>query len=171
MAEPQAPPLTVVRPGEGRVADLGDGVGVVFKLWGEDTGESIAVVEHPFAVGALVSAHLHTREDEYSIVLEGEIGFRSGDREAVLGPGGYITKPRGELHAMWNAGSSPARMIEIISPAGFERFFRDVADLAETGTADVPDFLALAESYGLQFGEPDWMPDVIARYGLTPPTW
>ena len=169
MAEIGPPPLTVVRPGEGRVEDLGDGLGVAFKLWGEDTHGSIAVVEHPFAVGTLVSAHLHTREDEYSIVTEGEIGFRSGDREAVLGPGGYITKPRGELHAMWNAGQVPARMIEIISPAGFERFFRDVADLAATGTTNIPDFVALAESYGLQFGEPDWMPGVIARYGLTPP--
>ena len=125
----------------------------------------------PFEVGALVSAHLHTREDEYSIVTEGEIGFRSGDREVVLGPGGYITKPRGELHAMWNAGRVPARMIEIISPAGFELFFRDVAELAATGATDPADFVALAESYGLQFGEPDWMPDVIARFGLTPPAW
>jgi quercetin dioxygenase-like cupin family protein len=166
-----APPLTIVRPGEGRVEDLGDGVGVAFKLWGENTGGSISVVEHPFEVGALVSAHLHTREDEYSIVTVGEIGFRSGDREVVLGPGGYITKPRGELHAMWNAGPVPARMIEIISPAGFELFFRDVAELASTGTADASDFVALAESYGLQFGEPDWMPDVIARYRLTEPAW
>jgi hypothetical protein len=61
-------------------------------------------------------------------VTEGAIGFRSGDREAVLEAGGYITKPRGELHAMWNAGSTPARIIEIISPAGFENFFRDVVD-------------------------------------------
>ena len=120
MAHPQAPPLTVVRPGEGRAGELGS-VGVVFKLWGQDTGGALSVVEHPFAVGALVPPHLHTREDEYSIVTEGEIGFRSGDREVVLGPGGYITKPRGELHAMWNAGSVPARMIEIISPAGFEK--------------------------------------------------
>jgi uncharacterized cupin superfamily protein len=54
-----------------------------------------------------VAPHIHTKEDEYSIVVEGEIGFRSGRREAVLGPGGYITKPRGELHAMWNAGRTP----------------------------------------------------------------
>jgi quercetin dioxygenase-like cupin family protein len=162
------PPLTVVPPGEGRVADLGDGFAVAFKLWGQDTGGSLAVVEHPFAVGAYVSAHLHTREDEYSIVLEGEIGFRSGDREVVLGPGGYIAKPRGELHAMWNAGSAPARMVEIISPAGFERFFRDVADLAEAGTTDPAPFLALATTYGLEFGEPDWEADVRQRYGLTP---
>ena len=171
MDDTTAPPLTVVRPGEGRTEDLGDGVGVAFKLWGADTGGSISVVEHPFEVGALVSAHLHTREDEFSIVTEGEIGFRSGDREVVLGPGGYITKPRGELHAMWYAGRAPARMIEIISPAGFELYFRDAADLAATGTAEPADFLALAESYGLQFGEPDWMPDVITRYGLTPPAW
>jgi mannose-6-phosphate isomerase-like protein (cupin superfamily) len=166
----EPPPLTVVRPGEGRLADLGDGLGVAFKLWGADTDGAIAVIEHPFAVGTYVSAHLHTREDEYSIVVEGEIGFRSGNREVVLGPGGYITKPRGELHAMWNAGRAPARMIEIISPAGFERFFRDAADLAEAGTTDTSQFLALADAYGLQFGEPDWQADVIRRYGLTVPS-
>jgi hypothetical protein len=94
----------------------------------------VSIVEHPFPVGALVAPHLHTREDEYSIVTEGEIGFRSGDREVVLGSGGYITKPRGELHAMWNAGKTPARMIEVISPAGFENFFRDLTDLTAVGS-------------------------------------
>ncbi len=94
MDEIEAPPLTVVPPGEGRVENLGDGVGGAFKLWAADTGGSISVVQHPFGIGALVTSHVHTREDEYSIVTEGEIGFRSGDREVVLGPGGYITKPR-----------------------------------------------------------------------------
>jgi quercetin dioxygenase-like cupin family protein len=162
------PPLTIVQPGEGRVGDLGS-IGVHFKLWSEDTGGAVAVVEHPFPVRALVGAHLHTREDEYSIVTEGEIGFRSGDREAVLGPGGYITKPRNEVHAMWNAGPVPARMIEIISPGGFEGFFRDVVDLAAVGPPTLDDVLAVADAYGLQFHQPDWMPDVIARYGLAPP--
>ena len=122
---------------------------------GEETNGQVSVVEHPFAVGALVLPHLHTREDEYSIVTEGAIGFRSGDREAVLEAGGYITKPRGELHAMWNAGSTPARMIEIISPAGFENFFRDVVDLAEAGPPAMQDLAALAGNYGLQFGNRD----------------
>jgi mannose-6-phosphate isomerase-like protein (cupin superfamily) len=161
------PPLTVVRPGEGRSGFLGS-IGVEFKLWGHDTGGALSVVEHPFPVGALVPPHLHTREDEYSIVTEGEIGFRSGDHEVVLGPGGYITKPRGELHAMWNAGEVPARMIEIITPAGFEHFFREVVELLEAGPAALGRGPNLAERYGLQFGEPDWLPDVIARYGLTP---
>ena len=163
------PPLVVVPPGDGRSGQLGPGVGVVFKLWGEDTGGAVSVVEHPFDVGALVPPHVHTREDEYSIVLEGEIGFRSGRREAVLGPGGYITKPRGELHAMWNAGATPARMIEIISPAGFEHFFREVADQVAAGPLDFPQVVALAQRYGLQFGEADWLPDIVKRFDLTPP--
>src|SRR5688500_130628 len=160
MSRVEAPELTVLCPGEGEERNLGT-IGVVFKLFGEQTNGDVSVVEHPFPVGALVPPHMHTREDEYSIVTEGEIGFRSGDREVVLGPGGYITKPRNELHAMWNAGNTPARMIEIISPAGFELFFRDLADLADDGPPDFADIARIAESYGLEFGQASWLPDVI----------
>ena len=131
--------LKVVLPGEGQAGGLAAGVGVVFKIDGEDTGGALSIVEHPFAVGALVPPHVHTLEDEYSIVLEGEIGFRLNDREVVLGPGGYIVKPRGEVHAMWNAGAVPARMIEVISPAGFEGFFRELTDLTAVGAPEPSD--------------------------------
>jgi uncharacterized cupin superfamily protein len=120
-------------------------------------------------VGALVPPHLHTREDEYSIVTEGEIGFRSGDRETVLAAGGYITKPRGEMHAMWNAGDVPARMIEIISPAGFENFFYELSELVAAGPPDLAQMAALAQNYGLEFGDPPWLADIMSRYHLTPP--
>lgn len=169
MSTTAPPPLTIVQPGAGRVGGLAPGIGVVFKLSGADTGGAVSVVEHPFEVGALVPPHIHTREDEYSIVLEGEIGFRSGDREAVLGSGGYITKPRNEMHAMWNAGSTPARMIEIISPAGFEGFFAELADLVATGAFTMDSMGELASGYGLSFGSPEWLPDVVARFGLTVP--
>ena len=162
------PALTIVQPGSGEEGFLGS-IGVAFKLWGRDTGGALSIVEHPFPVGALVPAHLHTREDEYSIVTEGEIGFRSGDREVVLGAGGYITKPRGELHTMWNAGSTPARMIEVISPAGFEGFFREMADMVAAGPPQLPAVIDLAGRYGLEFGQPDWLPDLISRYHLNPP--
>ena len=164
-----APPdLTIVQPGEGRSGTLGS-IGVDFKFWGADTGGTLSVVEHPFPVGALVPPHLHTREDEYSIVTEGEIGFRSGDREVVLGAGGYITKPRGEMHTMWNAGKVPARMIEIIQPAGFEDFFAAMSDMLTSGPPEPEKLLALAERHGLEFGAPAWLDDVIKRYDLTPP--
>src|SRR5215218_8026733 len=166
MESMEPPPLTIVQPGQGREGFLG-GLGVVFKLWGEDTNGYVSVVEHPFEVGALVEPHLHTREDEYSIVTEGAIGFRSGDREVVLEAGGYITKPRGEVHAMWNAGSTPARMIEIISPAGLEIFFWEVSELVRAAAPpDLTQIVALAESYGVQFAEPYWLPEIIDRYKL-----
>jgi quercetin dioxygenase-like cupin family protein len=162
------PALTVTQPGEGATGWLGT-VGVQFKLSGSQTSGAVSVVEHPFPVGALVIPHLHTLEDEYSIVTEGEIGFRSGDREVVLGPGGYITKPRGEMHTMWNAGQVPARMIEIISPSGFENFFRELSEILAGGPPDPELLMPLAASYGIQLGQPAWLPDVIARYNLTPP--
>jgi quercetin dioxygenase-like cupin family protein len=162
------PPLTILQPGQGTSGTLGS-IGVDFKFWGEDTGGAVSVVEHPFPVGALVPPHLHTLEDEYSIVTEGEIGFRSGDREVVLGAGGYITKPRGEMHTMWNAGKAPARMIEIISPAGFENFFRELSELLASGPPSEGDVPTLADKYGLQFGQPEWLPDIIDRFDLTPP--
>ena len=161
--------LKVVRPDEGATGGLAPGVGVAFKIDGDDTMGALSIVEHPFDVGALVPPHVHTREDEISIVLEGEIGFRSEDREAVLGPGGYIVKPRNEVHAMWNAGHVPARMIEVISPAGFERFFREFVQLTAQGAPDPEAVARLGDKYGLPFAQPEWLPDVIARYGLTPP--
>lgn len=161
--------VKVVQPGEGDVGDLADGIGVVFKLDGADTGGALSVVEHPFEVGALVPPHIHTNEDEFSIVTEGRIGFRSGDDEVVLGPGGYIVKPRNEVHAMWNAGDVPARMIEIIAPAGFENFFRAMSEMTASGSIDMDRLAGLGEEYGLPFAQPDWLGDVIRRYNLTPP--
>nr|WP_244897667.1 hypothetical protein [Mycobacterium alsense] len=99
-------PVSVVRPGEGDVVGL-PGFGAVFKLSSSTNGGEVSIVEHPFAVGVLTAAHRHTHEDEHSIVLAGEIGFRS---------------PRGQMHAMWNAGSVPGRIVETITPGGFENY-------------------------------------------------
>jgi hypothetical protein len=83
----------------------------------------------------------------------------------VLGPGGYITKPRGEMHATWNAGRTSARMVEIISPAGFEHFFREVCEILAAGPPEPAQAAELIGRYGLELGEPHWLPDLIARYG------
>jgi quercetin dioxygenase-like cupin family protein len=166
--------LTVVRPGEGESASMA-GFGAVFKLRSETTGGLVAIVEHPFAVGLITAAHRHTNEDEHSLVVAGEIGFRSDADEVVLGPGGYITKPRGQMHAMWNAGDEPGRIVEVITPGGgFENYFRELSELLVTGTGsnlhETPEFNELASKYGLAYGSPGWMSDIVARYGLTPPS-
>ncbi|WP_040810911.1 cupin domain-containing protein [Nocardia concava] len=162
------PPFTIVQPGAGRSFPI-PGFGADFKFDSQSTGGAVSMVEHPFSVGMITPPHMHSREDEYSIVLEGQIGFRSGDAEAVVGPGGYVIKPRGEMHAMWNAGDTPGRIIEIIVPGGFERYFSELSDLMATdGTAPAA-FQDLAARYGLTYGNPEWFDDIVARYGLNLP--
>jgi quercetin dioxygenase-like cupin family protein len=167
VANGRALPLTVLPGPHGPDRMIGS-IGVGFRLGGEETGGQVAIVEHPVPPGALVPPHVHTREDEFSIVTAGAIGFRSGPDEVVLEAGGYISKPRGELHSMWNAGPDEARMIEIITPAGFERFFVELADLFQAGPPDRDILEPLAASYGLFF-DPTWVPELMAKYGLNSP--
>lgn len=161
------PRLTVVRPGEGDTAHI-PGFGAEFKIRSRDSGGAISIVEHPFSVGTITAPHKHSNEDEYSIVLEGQIGFRSDDEEVVLGAGSYIIKPRGQMHAMWNAGDTAGRIIEIISPGGFEDYFSDLGDLLAAHSSGPGDHAELAVKYGLTYDQPDWWDDVINRYRLTP---
>jgi quercetin dioxygenase-like cupin family protein len=125
----------VVGPQDGRAGFLGS-IGVRFMIDGEAAGERFSLVEHPMSARALAAPlHRHTREDEYSYVFEGRVGALLGDEVLVGGPGDLIFKPRDQWHTFWNAGDEPARILEIISPAGFERFFAELVDLrrAERG--------------------------------------
>jgi quercetin dioxygenase-like cupin family protein len=155
-----------VRPGEGQEVSFG-GVGVVFKLSGEETGGLLSIVEHPVAPGALVPPHVHTKEDEYSYVLEGRVGVRIGDQEFTAEPGTYVRKPRGIPHTFWNAGPRPARLLEIICPAGLEQYFAELATLISAGGP--PDFEkvgALQEKYGNPRAHPEWVAELTAKYNL-----
>jgi len=154
-------------PGEGKSVTLGpNGIGVVFKLYSEDTGGLFSMVEHPLLPGTLAQLHLHHNEDEYSYVLEGEVTFQLGERVIYATPGMLIAKPRGILHAFRNQSASPARILEIISPGGFERFFEEVAELFDGSRMDGTEpRLMLARKYNLEF-YPDRLPDLINKYHL-----
>ena len=105
-------------------------LGVRFMVDGETTGGAFSLVEHPLPPRALgAPVHTHRNEDEYSYVLEGRIGVQLGDEVIEAGPGELVLKPRGVPHAFWNAGDEPARLLELISPAGFENYFRELAAL------------------------------------------
>ena len=117
----------VIRAGDGGVAFLG-GIGVRFLIDGNESGERFALVEHPMPPRALGSPlHRHHDEDEYSFVLEGSVGALLGESAVIGNIGDLIVKPRHEWHTFWNAGDTPARILEVISPAGFENFFRWLA--------------------------------------------
>src|SRR5262249_52892323 len=130
------------------------------KVSGRDTGGAFAIVEHPIEPGRLVLPHVHVYEDEYSYVLEGTIGARVGDHEVVAGPGSYLMKPRGQMHTFWNPGPTAARILEVISPAGFEAYFAELADAGDPGRRQ-----ELAVKYGVTYSS-DWVDGLVSRYHL-----
>src|SRR5450755_410644 len=108
----------VLGPKDGKAGFLGS-IGVRFMVDGDDSAGGFSLVEHPMSARALAAPlHRHTREDEYSYVIEGRMGALLGDDVLEAGPGDFVFKPRNQWHTFWNAGEEPARILEIISPAG-----------------------------------------------------
>ncbi len=150
---------------EGKVIDL-RGLSVIFKVWPEDTGGALAVVEHPIQAGRLVRPHVHTREDEISYVVEGTIGARIGDNEITAGPGTWIFKPRKVPHTFWNRGPQPARLIEIITPGAFAHYFEELGAILAAG---VPPDLNRIHDLDVKWGHSlhmEWAPPLQSKYGL-----
>src|SRR5947209_15585417 len=143
--------VRIVGPRDGKLGQLG-GIGVRFMVDGAESGGGFSLVEHPMEPRALAAPmHRHGREDEYSFVLEGRVGADLGG-EIVYGEvGDLIFKPRGQWHTFWNAGDEPARILEIISPAGFERFFAQMTDPSQAaGPPDPATMATAAAQYGVE---------------------
>ena len=143
--------------------------GVRFMAWGEETGGGFSLVEHPIPPKMLAAPlHRHTREDEYSYVLEGRIGVIA-DGEVVYGePGDLIFKPRNQWHTFWNASDEPASLLEIISPAGFEQFFDELGDAMAAPDFDPAQLGDIGARYGLEV-KPETVPEICKEHGLTHP--
>jgi quercetin dioxygenase-like cupin family protein len=125
-------------------------LGVRFMIDGERTGGAFSLVEHPLPPRALgAPLHTHHNEDEYSYVLEGRFGVQLGPDTLEVGPGDLLFKPRGVAHAFWNAGEEPARLLELISPAGFENYFRELAPLLAAPERDQAAIGEVVASYRL----------------------
>jgi len=158
----------VLSPDEGETVWLRK-LGIRFMIGGEQTEDNFALVEHPIGPRALAAPmHTHEHEDEYTYVLEGEVGFQIGEEVVVARPGDLVFKPRGVPHAFWNATDKPARALEIISPAGFERYFAELAPLfppANQGPLDDEAVDAVREKYGLEM-DMSSIPVLVERHGL-----
>lgn len=161
----QATPARVLGPKDGRAGFLGS-IGVRFMINGGESGGGFSLVEHPMSARALAAPlHRHTREDEYSYVVEGRIGALLGDDVVFGAPGDLIFKPRNQWHTFWNAGDEPARLLEIISPAGFEQFFSELVELGGVTQADPAILGALSARYGLEM-DPQSIPGLLQRFKL-----
>ena len=158
----------VLGPQDGKAGFLGS-IGVRFMIDGGESEGGFSLVEHPMSAHALAAPlHRHSREDEYSYVLEGRVGALLGDDVIVGGPGDLIFKPRDQWHTFWNAGDEPARLLEIISPAGFEQFFAELVALGGAAEADPQTLGALSARYGLEM-KPESVPDLLQRFELVFP--
>jgi mannose-6-phosphate isomerase-like protein (cupin superfamily) len=157
--------VKVVGAKDGHEGFLGS-IGVRFLIDGREADERFSLVEHPMSPRALAAPlHLHTREDEYSFVLQGRMGALLGDEVVEAGPGDLVFKPRNQWHTFWNAADEPCRILELISPAGFERFFRELSDMGGVTQADPEEFARLRERYGLEM-QPETVPELLGRFDL-----
>jgi quercetin dioxygenase-like cupin family protein len=131
-------------------------------------GGRLAVVEHPIQPKALAAPiHTYAGEDEISFILEGAVGVQVGGRVLEATPGSLVFKPRGVPHAFWNASDAPARLLEMISPAGFERYFEEATALFAVGDPSHP--ARLSGLFGKHRLELDLgsVPRLVQTYGLT----
>ena len=159
-----APPK-LIGPNDAEEGFLGS-IGVRWMIDGDEAAQRFSLVEHAMSPRALAAPlHLHTREDEYSYVLEGRMGALLGDDVVEAGPGDLVHKPRNQWHTFWNAGDEPTRILEIISPAGFERFFRELDALGGAINADPEALMELNERYGQKM-QPDTVPELLERFNL-----
>src|SRR4051812_5407597 len=146
---------------------FGKALGTKMLLSSAHTGGAFAVVEHDLPAGHLGSpVHTHASEDEYSYVIAGTLSAQIGDEVVEAGPGELVTKPRGIPHAFWNAGDEPLRFVELISPAGFEEYFFELAGPLNAG--DEQAMGAVVQRYALDL-QMETVPGLVERNGLEPP--
>jgi mannose-6-phosphate isomerase-like protein (cupin superfamily) len=158
----------IVGPQDGKAGFPGS-IGVRFIIDGAEAGDRFSLVEHPMGPRALAAPlHRHTREDEYSYVVRGRMGALLGDDVVYAEPGDLVHKPRNQWHTFWNAGDEPCYILELISPAGFEDFFKELSDMGGVANVEPETLVELNERYGLEM-QPESIPDLIERFGVVFP--
>jgi quercetin dioxygenase-like cupin family protein len=98
----------IVGPDEGAV--LPGAFEVVVKVRAEHTGGAVGIIEETVPPGAFITPHTH-ENDVWVHVLSGEVGVLVGETIAAASAGAWALKPRGVVHAMWNATAEPARVM------------------------------------------------------------
>lgn len=154
MSDTRAPAPVVVHAAEGQLLEaFGDVLQV--KLHGAETEGAFALGLSTTPPGGGPPPHLHRREDELFLVLEGQLSFLIEGGWQEVGPGCVVYVPRGSVHTFRNEGSRPSRHWVLTTPAGFERFFEQCAALfAEGGPPDMQRIVKICDEHGIEFTQP-----------------
>jgi mannose-6-phosphate isomerase-like protein (cupin superfamily) len=131
---------------DGERLRFGD-VEVLVKASADTTGGAFTIFEERDPVDTPL--HVHTNEDELFYVLEGEHVFQVGNEEHRAGPGGLVFAPRGVPHAQRRVVPRTGRLLIMTSPAGFEGFFRALAEADRAGTLGPEAYASASEEYGI----------------------
>ena len=117
----------------------------------------------------MIPPHTHAREDECSFVLEGELTCYVDGEVVLASEGSYVIKPRGVVHAFYNAGSETVRVMEILTPGrSFEGYFDEYEEIAAQKMSDEEHKKARAEQgerYGITWHDA-MIPEVEASFGV-----
>jgi mannose-6-phosphate isomerase-like protein (cupin superfamily) len=130
------------------------GTSMLIRVHGRDTAGAISVVETHDVFGGGPPLHIHHREDETFQILEGEYEWTVGDKTFVATKGTTLFAPRGVPHTYRCVGKTPGRLMCIITPSGFERFFEKIGALSPQEQQDIPRVIKIGEAFGLEFLPP-----------------
>jgi mannose-6-phosphate isomerase-like protein (cupin superfamily) len=133
-------------PGDGERLRFSDAEFVI-RASAETTSGALGIIEERDPLDT--SLHVHRDEDELFYVIEGEHIFTVGDREHRVGPGGAVFGPRGVPHAQRRVVPREGRILAIVTPAGLEGFFRELAAAESAGTIGPEAYAAASERYGI----------------------
>jgi quercetin dioxygenase-like cupin family protein len=136
---------------------------VMVRVRSEHTNGAMAVIEETLVPKAFITPHVH-QNDVWVYVLSGEIGVLVGEELAHAAAGEWALKPRNIQHAMWNSASQPARIIEVLTPGGSERWFEEIAAIAN---GDSDSFDQACKRHGIEFfPDSSWIAELRQRYDV-----
>jgi quercetin dioxygenase-like cupin family protein len=134
-------------------ADLGPNR-ALFPLAGEETGGRYSLTDFTMAPPPAPGppAHVHTDADEAVYVIDGTLEMAVGDERLTGAAGSVMLAPRGALHSLANPGPGSARFLVVLSPPGYEGFWREMAELRSRlgGPPDADTVRALQLKYHLE---------------------
>ena len=130
------------------------GIDITYRAVDEDTEGVYSLFEITIPPGQGPPTHVHLREDESFYVLDGAFDIHIGEQSFTATRGWFGFGPRHVPHGFKAVGTSPGKMLMIVSPAGFERFFDELAELTAAPPFDFDRVRALFERYGMQIVEP-----------------
>ena len=147
---------------------------IVHKVKAEGFGGRLALIEWGLPPGVMIPPHTHSREDECSLVLEGELSFDVGGEMGIAPAGSYVLKQRGVPHAFCNTGTERVWIMDVHTPGGFEGFYDEYEQIVrKLASGEIDDEAhrkaraELGERYGVVWHD-ERIPEARSRFGIGP---